>query len=94
MKLSIVLPANQIPDGTEGVRKPTGAKTYTIKHKFPVYGIEGKGEITVALNANVVFLCSESGVNLISGDTPLAVDFDDIASAGEFLDAVKASEDK
>ncbi len=75
--MKLILTAEQLAKSTLNqpeVTKPTGGKKYVFHTKLPVFG----GDVKVEAEEGVYFLASKSGVNIISGDTELAIHVKDV----------------
>lgn len=80
---SIVTYACRLPDGIK-VRKPTGTAPRTLVKKLKLYGDGGSKEVIQEVKA--AYLISENGsITVIDSHTMLAVDFDGLTEAYEFL---------
>lgn len=85
MKIVITVPVEVIADGTK-VRKPSGAKEYTVRREIRFYG--GAGGMTVSpvlAERGTAFLCAKDGtVNCVPADMLVTQDLL-IRDAYEFL---------
>ena len=81
--MKLVLKASLIPDCTE-VTKPTGSKVYTLRNELPLYAVSGRIDTKVTSDEDVRFLASESGINIITADTELAIHFANYSALYDF----------
>lgn len=88
MLVRVILQACYIPDDTF-VYKPTGHSRFVLKRKLPIYG-DGAKNITV--DDGVVFMTSESGVNIIRNEKMLAVE-DELDTIIAMLHEIKGDYD-
>ncbi len=96
---SILLPAGVIPEETL-VRKPTGSAEYILRKDIKIYVNTGKEVLPngkgndikdrVIKSDGVCFLVSkDSGtISAIDVNSKLAIDFDDMVSAKDFLEEI------
>jgi len=88
--IKIILPAHMIPLGTT-VRKPTGTKQYRLVQDLFLFDEQGN---RVSLVSGSFLLVSGSNILMVSAETPLAVYFDELKDAKEFLsDLVAVAEE-
>lgn len=80
--ITVTLAAKHIPDG-QGVRKPTGATFYTLRHEIQIYGDDGR---TIYPPEGVCFLCGESSDSGILEDRQLSIDFDTPGDVVDWID--------
>jgi hypothetical protein len=87
--VTITLQAKYIPDRTQ-CRKVGGTKVYKLRKDLPVYGYDSDGSIPIEIKvgAAALFLVRDSGINIISPNIDLSVDFDTYSGAIAFLEGL------
>lgn len=79
--ISIVVPIGMLPDGTK-TRKVYGEKAYTVHRRLQIFGESSR----VIMSEHVVYMLGEDGtINGVTEDVPVAVDFQSVRDAADFL---------
>ena len=88
--ITLLISGSRVPDGTV-VRKPTGTKTYYLKHRIDVYEHNRQ---TITFGDGVVCLVADGTINVQGDEKQVAVDFVDMRELHEWMQVHFLDEDK
>lgn len=78
------------------VYKPTGEKPYKLCNKLPLYENDNDKErvqVTINMPETVMFLASDSGINVINTWDKVALEFENVKEAADFLNELNKQAD-
>lgn len=85
MQVTIIIEARDVPCGTR-VRKPTGAKFYTLRRNGINIWTEIDGGRVEVIGADHLHLQGEEHIQMIGANMKVAIDFERTRDAIEFLE--------